>query len=158
MLNLTSPLAGALGTGVTGWTAPTFGLTVGTSTFPNSKLWFVTSKAGGTIPASVTVHSASKPFSFLCTQPAVIRTQPTLNANGQLLNNPKNVYHVKGQIGVLALAGQPPEIMDVDIKFGVPAGAETADPTNVEAALIATIGAALQLVPGMVDTAKQGGI
>lgn len=152
---LTSPISGALGAGVSGFTSPTFTFAAGQSPYPNSRYGTITAK-GGTQPSGVTVHTASCPFAITSTQPTKIATLPPLNAAGQLRNVPKNTYHVRVDKGLLCLAGQPFEVGSIDITMKIPAGADTADPDNIKAMIIAAIGAASQLVPGAVDTALSG--
>jgi len=153
MLNITSPIAGAAG--IAGFTSPTYTLTTATVSFPYSRMQMVTAK-GGTQPSAVDVHSASRPFTFLSTRPAVIRAMPPLNANGQLVGNPKNTYHVRSRKGVTVLAGQPSETIDSDFSFSIPAGAELLDPDNLKAWAIAKCAAIQSLVQGIIDTASTG--
>jgi hypothetical protein len=154
-LAITSPINGVVGAGVSGFTSPTYTYAVGQSPYPNSRYGTITAK-GGTQPSGVTVHSASKPFAITSTQPQKIAVLPPLNSSGQLRNVPKNTYHVRVDMGLLCLAGQPYEIGSIDIEMKIPAGADLADPDNVKAMIICSAGAIAQLVPGAVDTALSG--
>jgi hypothetical protein len=58
--------------------------------------------------------------------------------------------------GVLPLAGQPYQTMQVTSIIEVPAGSDLADPSNVRAALSAHIGALSQQSAGVGDTAVSG--
>lgn len=156
MLTIPSTLNGTP-SGVTGFTSPTFTTSQSATTVPNGKVYIVTAK-GGTQPSGVDVHSASRPFSFLCTKPPEIRQLPPVNAAGVLPSIPNNVYHVSTRKGVLVLAGQPSVNALIDSSIKVPAGSDVADPDNLAAMLVAHANALVQMAQGIVDTMKAGEI
>jgi hypothetical protein len=95
---------------------------------------------GGT-QTGVEVSSPSNPFTLLATRPKVLKTLPALQANGQLGSVPMNTWYVSVRKGVDVLAGQPKRVMVARLQIDVPAGADTADPESVRAALSLLIGA-----------------
>jgi hypothetical protein len=95
---------------------------------------------GGT-QTGVEVSSPSNPFTILATRPKVLRTLPSLLANGQLPSVPKNTWTVSARKGVDVLSGQPKQVMLMKLEISVPAGADTADPESVRAGLSLLIGA-----------------
>lgn len=141
----------------TGFTTPGFGTAASSTTVPNGKTAIVVSKTG-TQPGGVDVHSASRNFSFLSVRPAVIRTLPPLNAAGQLVNVPINVYSLSTRKGMTVLSGQPSQHGYVKTQLGIPAGADTADPDNISAMLLAHTMCLAQLAQELVNTAKTGEI
>lgn len=142
---------------VTGFTTPTFTTATSSTTVPNGKTAVVTAK-GGTQPSAVDVHSASRNFSFLSVRPAVIRGLPPLNAAGQLVNVPINVYSASTRKGMTVLSGQPSQHGYLKTQIGIPAGADTADPDNVAAMIVAHIMLLSQIAQEIVNTAKTGEI
>jgi hypothetical protein len=67
-----------------------------------------------------------------------------------------NTYKVITRKGVLPLAGQASKNMVVTTMIDVPAGADTADPASIRAALSAHIGLLSQVSAGVGDTAING--
>jgi hypothetical protein len=134
--NPASPVTGAPQTGLT---SPTY--TVATDVAPdvNGVARAVTT-LGGT-QTGVEVSSPSNPFTLLATRPKVLRTLPSLQANGQLGNVPKNTWTVSVRKGVDVLAGQPKQVMLAKLEVAIPAGADVADPESVRACLSLLIGA-----------------
>jgi hypothetical protein len=142
---------------VTGFTTPTFTTVASSTTVPNGKTSVVTAK-GGTQPAPVDVHSASRNFSFLSVRPASIRALPPLNAAGQLVNVPINVYSLSTRKGMTVLSGQPAQHGYIKSQIGIPAGADTGDPDNIAAMVLAHTMVLAQLAQEIVNTAKTGEI
>lgn len=142
---------------VSGFTTATYTTAASSTTFPNGKGYVVTAK-GGTQPSAVDVHSASRPFSILCTRPPVIRLLPPVNNQGVLPNVPFNTYHVSLRKGVTVLTGQPSVPAHLDLAIKVPAGADVNDPNNVAAAILAMASVLVQMAQGIVDTAQTGEI
>jgi hypothetical protein len=142
---------------VTGFTAPVFTTVASSTTVPNGKTAVVTAK-GGTQPVGVDVHSASRNFSFLSVRPASIKSLPSLNAAGQLVNVPINVYSLSTRKGLTSLSGQPPQHGYVKSQIGIPAGADTGDPDNIAAMILAHTMCLAQLAQEIVNTAKTGEI
>lgn len=134
--NPASPVTGAPQTGLT---SPTYTLVADIAPDVNGVARAVTA-LGGT-QTGVEVSSPSNPFTLLATRPKVMRTLPSLLANGQLPTVPKNTWTVSVRKGVDVLAGQPKQVMLAKLEISVPAGADTADPESVRAAMSLLIGA-----------------
>jgi hypothetical protein len=115
-----------------GFTASTYTTTDSSTTIPNGKVAVVTAE-GGTNPAAVDVHSASRPFSIAVLRPPVVRILPPLNAAGILPNVPINQYTISVRKGMTPLAGQASVVGSVEIRVKIPAGCDLADPANVGA-------------------------
>lgn len=133
--NPASPVTGAPGTGLT---SPTYTLATDVAPDVNGVARAVTT-LGGT-QTGVEVSSPSNPFTLLATRPKVLRTLPSLQANGQLPSVPKNTWVVSLRKGVDVLSGHPKQVMLCKMEISVPAGADTADPESVRAALSLMIG------------------
>lgn len=131
-----SPVTGAPGTGLT---SPTYTLATDVAPDVNGVARAVTT-LGGT-QTGVEVSSPSNPFTLLATRPKVLRTLPSLQANGQLPSVPKNTWTVSVRKGVDVLSGQPKQVLLGKLEISVPAGADTADPESIRAALSLLIGA-----------------
>jgi hypothetical protein len=138
-----------------GFTSATFTTASSATTFPNGKTYIVTN-LGGTQPSSVDAHSASRPFSFLVTKPPIVRRLPAVNSAGILPNVPLNVYGLHTLKGLTTLAGQASVNGYRKVSYGIPAGADLADPDNIAAMLLASIMAEAQLIQGILDTAVSG--
>jgi hypothetical protein len=149
---LSSPITGAAQTGLT---SPTYTLTTDTPPDANSKQSAVTA-LGGT-QTGVVAHSVAAPFTIAMFRPRVFKAlQPVNPVTGVLRNVPMNQYSVVTRKGVLPLAGQAYKNMIVRTIVEVPAGADTADPLSVRAALSAHFGALAQATAGIGDTVVQG--
>jgi hypothetical protein len=140
---------------VTGFTTPSWATTLSNQTVQNGRVYIVTGKAG-TQPSAVDVHSASRNFSILVTQPANLRSIPPLNAAGQLVNVPINVYGASTRKGLTSMVGQPSQHGYVKSQFGIPAGADLNDPDNVAAMILSHAMYLAQIAQGIIDTAKSG--
>jgi hypothetical protein len=81
---------------------------------------------------------------------------PVSPVTGVLTKIPRNTYKVITRKGVLPLAGQAYQSMTITTVIEVPAGADSADPSNIRAALSAHIGALSQQSAGIGDTTVQG--
>lgn len=148
---LTSPVTG---TSQTGLTNPTYTFVADVAPDVNGVAKAITA-LGGT-QTGVEVSSPSNPFTMLVTRPKVLRTLPSLLANGQLPSVPKNTWVASLRKGVDVLSGQPKQIMLCKLEISVPAGADTADPESVRAALSMFIGALSQQSSGLGDSVVQG--
>jgi len=149
---LTTPVTGAAQTGLT---SPTYTVTADTPPNSNSKQYVVTA-LGGT-QTGVISHSVAAPFSvtmFRPQNPQVL--SPVSPVTGVLTKVPTNTYKVITRKGVLPLAGQAYKNMIITTMVEVPAGADTADPANVRAAMSAHIGSLNQQSAGIGDTTIQG--
>jgi hypothetical protein len=149
-----SPVVGA--TTYTGLTNPTYTIAADQALVANGKSYIVTA-LGGT-QTGVEVSSVSNPFCYLFTRPSVLRTLPALQANGQLANVPKNVWVASLKKGVDVLAGQPKQVMTCRCDFGVPAGADIADPESIRAAVNAFTAALMESGNDIADSIIQGSL
>jgi hypothetical protein len=123
----------------TGFTSPTYTFALSGTSVPNGRIYVVTAK-GGTQPAAVDIHSASRPFSTLVSRPATIRGLPAVNANGVLPNVPVNTYVVSTKKGTTPLSGQASVQSGIKTQLNVAAGVDLADPSNLLAMISAHIG------------------
>jgi hypothetical protein len=101
---------------------------------PNGEQHAVTG-LGGT-QTGVEIHSVSQPFTVTFTRPKVFKNLGRLNpVTGVLTSVPRNVFRLRTRKGVIPLAGQAAVTMQVVTEIEVPAGADSADPESVRAAL-----------------------
>lgn len=151
-ISVTSPVTGAA---QTGFTSPTYTHVADTAPLPTGKQWAVTA-LGGT-QAGVNVHSVAAPFTVSVFRPATFKALGKPNPSTGLISNvPKNVYKAIVRKGVLPLAGQPYQNMQVTLLMEVPAGADLADAPNVRAALSLMGGVIAQVSSGIGDTLVSG--
>lgn len=151
-ITVTSPITGAAQTGLT---SPTYTLTADVAPDSNGKQNAVTA-LGGT-QTGVTSHSVAAPFTVTAVRPKVLKSLGQPNpSTGRIANVGRNTYKVITRKGVLPLAGQPYQVMNVTTTIDVPAGADLADAANIRAALSAHIGALSQQSAGVGDTAVSG--
>lgn len=151
-ITVTSPITGAA---QTGFTSPTYTLTADIAPDNNGKQNAV-SALGGT-QAGVTTHSVAAPFTITVTRPKVFRVLGKPNPTTGLIKDvPMNQYTVLTRKGVTPLAGQPFVNCMIKTTVSIPAGSDTADPSNLRAALSAHIGALSQQSAGIGDTAVSG--
>lgn len=150
--DLTSPVTGAA---QTGFTSPTYTLTADNAPDNNGKQKAVTA-LGGT-QAGVTTHSVASPFTLTFVRPKVFRFLGKPNPTTGLIKEvPRNTFKFITRKGVLPLSGQPYATMQITTIIDVPAGCDTADPSNVRAALSAHIGSLSQQSAGAGDTCVTG--
>jgi hypothetical protein len=149
---LTSPITGQA---QTGFTAPTY--THVTDSAPDITGKQVAVTALGGTQAGVTVHSMSSPFTITFFKPKVFRFLGKPNpVTGLIKDVPRNSFKLISRKGVLPLAGQPFQNMQITTIIDLPAGADTADAPNVRAALSAHFGALVQQSAGVGDTSVTG--
>lgn len=149
---ITTPVTGAA---QTGFTAPTYTLTQDSAPDVNGKQHAVTA-LGGT-QASVRTSAVADPFTITFWRAKVLKALGRLNpVTGAPVRVERNVNKVVTRKGVLVLANQPAQQMTVTTVIDCPAGADTADPANVKAALSLHIGALSQQSAGIGDTAISG--
>lgn len=149
---VTSPITGGA---QTGFTAPTYTNVADTAPEMNGKQWAVTA-LGGT-QAGVVAHSVAAPFTITVTRPKVFRVLGKPNPTTGLVKDvPMNVYGVLIRKGVLPLAAQPYAIAMIKMQISIPAGSDTADPSNLRAALSAAVGVLNQQSAGIGDTVVSG--
>lgn len=152
MYSPTSPVTGAA---QTGFTSPTYTITADTAPDSNGKQHAVTA-IGGT-QAGVDVSSVSRPFTATFVKPKTLRVLGSANpVTGIISNVPRNTYKLITRKGVTPLAGQPSQTMLITTIIEVPAGSDTADASNVRAALSLHIGLLSQQSAGVGDTGTSG--
>lgn len=150
-ISLTTPVTGAPQTGLT---SPTYTMAVDVAPDLNGKQYYA-SATGGT-QVGVTVHTASSPFTVTFWRPKVLKLLGKLGLNGRYVNIPKNDWKVITRKGVIPAVGHPAEIMLIETRIAVPAGAETYDSANIRAALSLHLGAVTQQSAGIGDSAVSG--
>lgn len=149
---LTSPITGQAQTGLT---TPTY--THVTDSAPDITGKQVAVTALGGTQVGVTTHSMSSPFTITFFRPKVFRFLGKPNPTTGLIKDvPRNTFKLITRKGVLPLAGQPFQNMQVTTIIDLPAGSDTADAANVRAALSAHFGALVQQSAGVGDTAVSG--
>ena len=149
---LTSPITGQAQTGLT---SPTY--THVTDSAPDITGKQVAVTALGGTQVGVTTHSMSSPFTITFFRPKVFRFLGKPNPTTGLIKDvPRNTFKLITRKGVLPLAGQPFQNMQITTVIDLPAGADTADPANVRAALSAHFGAIVQQSAGIGDTTVSG--
>lgn len=147
-----SPVTGAAQTGLT---SPTYTLTADVPPNSHSEQLAVTA-LGGT-QTGVTSHSVSSPFTITMERPANPRLLPNANpVTGVVSSIPRNVYTFRTRKGVLPLAGQAKQVMLVETRISVPAGADEADSASIRAALSAHFGVLWAQSSGIGDTCIDG--
>lgn len=133
-----SPLSGGT---QTGFTSPTFTLTADVAPSSNAKQYAVTA-LGGTQPASVDVHSASRPFTLTFVRPKAFKVLGVPNpATGVVSQVPMNVWKIIVRKGVTPLSGQSSKVLPIMVTLAIPAGADEDDDDNVRAAVSLLVGA-----------------
>lgn len=149
---LTSPITG---TAQTGLTSPTYTHVADIAPDPSGKQVAVTA-LGGT-QTGVTTHSMASPFTLTFFRPKAFRFLGKPNPTTGLVRDvPRNTFKLITRKGVLPLAGQPYQNMQITTIIDLPAGADTADSANVRAALSAHIGGLSQQSAGIGDSAVSG--
>lgn len=152
-ISLTTPVTGLAQTGLT---TPTYPVVVDTPPDSMSKQWAVIGTLGGT-QTGVRTHSASDPFTFKASRPAVFQSLGKPNPVTNVIKFvPLNRYRLKTRKGVIPLAGQSPTVSYVDTDISVPAGSDVADPNNLMAGLSFHFGCISQQSAGIGDTARTG--
>lgn len=153
MLNgLTNPVTGA---SVTGLTSPTY--THSEDAAPNSHSDQVAVTTLGGTQGSASAHSVSSPFTITVERPANLRQVGTPNpVSGVLGTVPRNVYKVRTRKGMVPLSGQAARTGILSSEFSIPAGADTASPDDIRAAISAHIGALSDLSDEIATLALTG--
>jgi hypothetical protein len=98
----------------------------------------------------------SSPFTLTITRPKVLKVLGPANAAGIVANVPRNVYKIITRKGVTPLAGNPAQTMIITTEISVPAGADSYDAVNLEAALSCHIGALSDQSTGLGDVVQTG--
>lgn len=149
-----SPSSPVTGAAQTGLSSPTYTLSSDTAPDSNGKQHAITA-LGGT-QTGVNVHSVSIPFTATFVRPKVLKALPMPDSNGVVRTVPRNTYFLITRKGVLPLAGQAYQVMTTRTEISVPAGADSADPANIRAALSLHIGVLSQISSGIGDTTING--
>jgi len=152
MWSISSPITGGA---QTGFTAPTYTHVADVAPDVNGKQVAVTALGGTQVGA--TVHSVASPFTVTFVRPKIFKVLGKTNpSTGLLPSVPKNQFKLIVRKGVTPLAGQPYSVMNISVTMDIPAGADTADPANIRAAISAAIGALSQQSAGIGDTVTSG--
>lgn len=152
MYNPSSPLTGAA---QTGFTAPTYTLSSDVAPDTNGIQHAVTA-LGGT-QTGVSSHSVSNPFTLTLFRPKVFKPLGKPNpVTGVISRVARNDWKVITRKGVLPLAGQAHETLQVTTTISVPAGSDVADPASIRAALSAHFGLIADQSAGIGDSSISG--
>jgi hypothetical protein len=152
-ISLTSPVTG---TAQTNLTSPTYTVVVDQAPDVNAKQWYI-SALGGT-QTGVRAHSAADPFTFSFWRDKVVKTLGQLGLNGQYTDVPVNKYKGITRKGIIVAANQPPRAMIIRTEIECPAGGESYDKANMQAALSEHFGSLSQLSAGIGDTVTAGSL
>lgn len=151
-MSLTSPVTGSAQTGLT---SPTYTLSSDVAPDVNAKQ-YVVSALGGT-QTGVVANSVASPFTITFWRPRVLRVIKAVTGQLTLIGeSPRNTYSLVTRKGVLVLAGQPAQVLLIRTIIEIPAGAESADPEDIRAALSAHIGSLSQASAGIGDSCVDG--
>lgn len=150
-----APISPVTGASVTGFSAPTYTLTVDTPPNLNSKQYAVTA-LGGT-QTGVDVNTVSKPFTLSFFRPQTLRTLPQANpVTGVIKDIPVNTYKLITRKGALPAANQNPLVPRITTTIEIPAGTETYEPEDLKAMLSLHFGAGYAQASGIADTIVSG--
>lgn len=150
-----SPTTPVTGGAQTGFTAPTYTLTSDVAPDATGKQHAVTA-LGGT-QTGVTTHTASAPFTVTAFRPKTFKVLGTPDpATGVVYRVGKNSWKLITRKGVTPAANQSASLMLISTTFEVPAGADTYDGPNVQAALSLHVGILNQMSAGLGDSLKSG--
>lgn len=131
MFDPSSPVTGGAQTGLT---SPTYTLTADLAP-SNVGEQFAVTALGGT-QTGVEAHSVSSPFTLTMERPAQFRQIGPVNpSTGVVSNVPRNTFKIRVRKGVEPLSGQSHQNLVAELKISVPAGADTADPESIRAAM-----------------------
>lgn len=148
----TSPVTGGA---QTGFTAPTYTIVADTAPDVNGKQHAVTA-LGGT-QAGVTVHTVSSPFTATFIRPKSFKGLDQVNpVTGKLPSVPKNSWQFIIRKGAVPLTGQAPSSLILRCEVAVPAGADTASPSEVRAAVSLLVGLLTQQSAALGDSLTSG--
>jgi hypothetical protein len=150
---LASPVTGGA---QTGFTSPTYTIQADTAPTSAGKQYAV-SAIGGTQTGVDAASSPSKPFTITLSRPQVLRAlSPVDPVTGVLRSVPRNTYKIIVRKGVVPLAGQSPQVLNITCELAIPAGADLADAANVRAALSLFIGSMNSISASIGDTLVTG--
>lgn len=147
-----SPVTGAA---VSGFTSPTYTLTVDTPPSNNGKQYAITS-VGGT-QTGVDTHSVSKPFTISAFRPAVLKTLPSANPlTGVIKNIPVNTYKMITRKGAVPSVNQSALVPRITTTIEIPAGTDTYEPEELKAMISLHFGVGYAQASGIADTVVTG--
>lgn len=153
-INFPASIDGTAQTG--GFTTPKFVTTIDQKPDVNAVQVAVLSTTG-TLPASVTMHTVSSPFTLTYWRPKIFQILGRPDTlTGTINKVPINKHKIITRKGVLVATGQPARALVIRTEIDVPAGSETVDIANVRAALSAHFGALSNLSAGIGDTVNTG--
>lgn len=143
------------GAAVTGFTSPTYTVSVDTPPNINGKQYAVTALGGTQV--GVDVNTVSKPFTLTFFRPAQLKTLPGINpVTGLVKNIPTNQYKLVTRKGAVPSVNQQNQVARITTTIEVPAGTDTYEPEEIKAMLSAHIGALNQQSSGLADTVLTG--
>lgn len=153
---MTISVSGAVTGGAqTGFTSPTYTVSVDQAPDALSKQWAVTA-IGGT-QAGVTLHSASSPFTFTARRPATFKQAGVPNpSTGVIYPSGKNVWKLIWRKGSTPAAGQNFVVAMINAEISIPAGSDTYDAANVRALVSFYVGCNNSTSAGMGDSFTGG--
>lgn len=153
---MTVSLSNIAGTAQTGFTTPGYNVTA--DTVPADmvgKQWAITGLTG--TQAGVTAHSVASPFTITFTRPKNLRVLAAVDpVTGQLRGVARNTYGVMCRKGAVPLLGQAPVVALFKLNAEIPAGTDSASPSEIRAGASAIIGALSQVSSGWGDTLVSG--
>jgi hypothetical protein len=153
-ISLSSPVTGAT---VTGLTSPTYTVAVDQAPNSYSKQWYV-SAIGGTQTNVDASSSASKPWTFTFSRPAVLKALNSVDVTGVLRQVGFNTYEYLMRRGFIPLTGQASRVSNWRTQFPVLVGSDTADPANIRAGVSSYIGVLNQQASGLADSFITGSL
>jgi len=153
---MTFAVPGALtGSAQTGFTTPGYTCTVDQAPDTNGKQVAVTALTG--TQAGVSTHTPSNPFTMTWWKYKVAKILGLPNpTTGKVTVVPFNVQKFVTRKGMLPLAGQAPAVAVMTTVMEVPAGADSASPSEIRAMVSAHVGALSNQSAGVGDTLVTG--
>lgn len=149
-----SPSSPVTGSAQTGFTSPTYTLSLDVAPSWNGIQYAVTA-LGGT-QTGVTTHSISSPFTVTFSRPKTMKTLGLPNANGYYGSVPNNEFHLTTRKGATPADGQPDRAARITTTIAVPAGTDSYDPAEIRAMLSLHIGVLDAESAGIGDTCVSG--
>jgi len=153
-ISVSSPVTGAT---VTGLTSPTYSVVADQPPNAYSKQWYV-SAIGGTQASVDSASTASKPWTFTFTRPAVLKALNAVDVTGVLRQVGYNTYEYLMRRGLLPQTGQAPRVCNWRSSFPVLVGADVADSANIRAAVSSYVGVLNQQASGLADSMITGSL
>lgn len=150
-----SPTTPVTGGAQTGFTAPTYTLSLDTAPDVNGRQHAVTA-LGGT-QAGVRTHAVSDPFTVTFMRPKNPKALQSPNpVTGKYSAVPKNTYGMIVRKGVNFAANNAPQICTLRLTIDVPAGSDAYDSANIRALCSLVSGILSQQASGVGDTLVTG--